>query len=157
MEDLMEKNRNDLIGALMEKALENIGDEDLRQSLVDEARIKLEQPVKIGMSPGGDYRSDVAVMIPGYIAVIWNSIQKEISDKMRDELGKAVPAAAQAAVKSIMQSDETMTEIKKRIGDEALSAIAKETANRLGDTIGNQVGFAMASAIEQALTNMQLR
>ena len=153
----MSKTGNDLIGALMEKALENIDDEDLRQSLIDEARIKLEQPVKIGSAPGGDYRSDQPVMIPGYIAVIWNSIQKDIADQMRDEIGAAIPAAAQAAVKSILESEKSMAEIKKRIGDEALSAIAKETADRLGNTIGESVGYSMAQAIQQAFANMQLR
>ncbi len=153
----MPKTDNDLIGALMEKALENIGDEDLRQSLVDEARIKLEQPVKIGTSPGGDYRSDQSVMVPGYIAVIWFKIADDISKQMRDAISAAVPAAAQAAVKSVVESDKAMADIKKRIGDEALEAVAKETANRLGNTIGNAVGYSMAEAIQQAFANMQLR
>ncbi len=153
----MKNDHNDLIGALMEKALEKIGDEDLRKKLVDEARIKLEQPVKIGSAPGGRWDTDHPVMIPGYIAVIWNSISKEITDQMRDELGKAIPAAAQSAVKSVMESDESMAEIKKSIVEGALSAIATETAKRLGDTIGSQAGYAMASAIQQAFATLNLR
>jgi len=153
----MPKTDNDLIGALMAKALENIDDEDLRQSIIDEARIKLEQPVKIGSAPGGDYRSDIPVMIPGYIAVIWQKIADDVSKQMRDAISAAIPAAAQAAVKSVVESEKSMAEIKKRIGDEALSAVAKECADQIGNTIGNAVGYSMANAIQQAFANMQLR
>jgi len=153
----MPKTDNDLIGALMAKALENIDDEDLRQSIIDEARMKLEQPVKIGMSPGGSYHSDEPVMVPGYIAVIWQKIAEDVSKQMRDAISAAIPAAAQAAVKSVVESEKSMAEISKRIGDGALEAIAKETADRLGDTIGDNVGYAMAQAIQQAFANMQLR
>jgi hypothetical protein len=142
----MTEKSNDIIGALMAKALEHIGDEALRTQLIDEARLKLELPVEIGRVPGGR-----AVMIPAYIAVIWRGIEQDLRKEMGDALKLQIPAASHAAVKAVLESDASMLEIRNKIIEGALDHISTEVGNRLANTIGHQLGYTMAEAFRAAM------
>lgn len=147
----MPNGSNDIIGALMAKALEHIGDEELRKQLIDEARNKLEQPVEIGRTPGGRYDESRPVMVPAYIAVIWRGIDRDITEQMGAALKAEIPAAAAAAVKAVLESDASMREIRNEIITGALGSISNEVANRFANSIGQQLGYQMSEAFRQAM------